>query len=109
MVDELIHIDADGLLIFDQIRGVGNGRSVEVRPVLAEAPDEVGSGAFAGERFEDVERLRIFLLFVPFHFLFAAIFVLLHHAVLGRLEFQRRELRGLILCHNGNRGKQTHT
>ena len=55
--------------------------------MLPEARDEIGPGVLASERLEHVKSLRVFLLLVPFDLLLAALFVLLHHAVLRRLEF----------------------
>jgi hypothetical protein len=85
------------------------GRLVHIGPVLAEASDDIGSGAFASKRFEHEQTLIVILLLVPSDFLLAAFFILFHHAVLGRLEFERGDIAGLILSGSGKRNEKQHT
>src|ERR1700683_5052403 len=84
-------------LILREVGSVGDFWFVHISPMQPEASDNVGSGAFAGERLEHVETLIVILLFVPSDLLFAAVFILLHHPVLGGLKFQGGDVAWLTL------------
>src|ERR1700739_2689129 len=61
-----LHAWAYDLEIPLRLRAVGNRRFVQVRPVQTELTNNVLPGALSGEDLGDEERLRIFLLLMPF-------------------------------------------
>jgi len=64
-----LHGCADDFVVLVDVGLFGNGRLVEIGPVLIQSANDVRTSVLAADDFPDVERLSVFLLLVPFRLL----------------------------------------